>query len=85
MSDEGAVEIKDLVKTYMDDRGRPTFTAVKNISLQAGVVMRRAQTATSITFADSVDFHGSYYCIGVAESASSRKDLAMRAVKSLSA
>src|SRR6478736_1099874 len=33
MSDEGAVEIKDLVKTYVDDRGRPTFTAVKNISL----------------------------------------------------
>src|SRR5260370_7198754 len=32
MSD-GAVEIKELVKTYVDDRGRPTFTAVKNISL----------------------------------------------------
>jgi multiple sugar transport system ATP-binding protein len=31
---EGAVEIKSLVKTYLDDRGRPTFTAVKNISLQ---------------------------------------------------
>ena len=31
---EGAVEIKNLVKTYVDDRGRPTFTAVKNISLQ---------------------------------------------------
>jgi len=31
---EGAVEIKNLVKTYLDDRGRPTFTAVKNISLQ---------------------------------------------------
>jgi multiple sugar transport system ATP-binding protein len=31
---EGSVEIKDLVKTYVDDRGRPTFTAVKNISLQ---------------------------------------------------
>ena len=30
---EGSVEIKDLVKTYIDDRGRPTFTAVKNISL----------------------------------------------------
>src|ERR1700745_1656539 len=30
---EGSVEIKDLVKTYTDDRGRPTFTAVKNISL----------------------------------------------------
>jgi len=33
MSDEGSVEIKDLVKTYVDERGRPTFTAVKNISL----------------------------------------------------
>ena len=33
MSNEGSVEIKDLVKTYVDDRGRPTFTAVKNISL----------------------------------------------------
>jgi multiple sugar transport system ATP-binding protein len=30
----GAVEIKDLVKTYVDDRGHPTFTAVKNINLQ---------------------------------------------------
>jgi multiple sugar transport system ATP-binding protein len=30
---EGAVEIKDLVKTYVDDRGRPTFTAVKKINL----------------------------------------------------
>src|SRR6516165_10711320 len=30
---EGAVEIKNLVKTYVDDRGRPTFTAVKNINL----------------------------------------------------
>jgi multiple sugar transport system ATP-binding protein len=30
---EGAVDIKNLVKTYVDDRGRPTFTAVKNISL----------------------------------------------------
>ena len=30
---EGSVEIKRLVKTYVDDRGRPTFTAVKNISL----------------------------------------------------
>jgi multiple sugar transport system ATP-binding protein len=30
---EGSVEIKNLVKTYVDDRGRPTFTAVKNISL----------------------------------------------------
>ena len=34
MSGEGAVEIKDLVKIYTDDRGRPTFTAVKNISLR---------------------------------------------------
>jgi multiple sugar transport system ATP-binding protein len=32
MSD-GSVQIKDLVKTYTDDRGRPTFTAVKNINL----------------------------------------------------
>src|SRR6201996_2503698 len=31
---EGSVEIKELVKTYTDDRGRPTFTAVKNISLE---------------------------------------------------
>src|SRR5260370_7135775 len=30
---EGSVQIKELVKTYTDDRGRPTFTAVKNISL----------------------------------------------------
>jgi len=30
---EGSVEIKELVKTYTDDRGRPTFTAVKNINL----------------------------------------------------
>jgi hypothetical protein len=30
---EGSVDIKDLAKTYVDDRGRPTFTAVKNISL----------------------------------------------------
>src|SRR5262245_9428095 len=30
---EGSVVIKNLVKTYVDDRGRPTFTAVKNISL----------------------------------------------------
>src|ERR1700730_8251002 len=30
---EASVEIKDLVKTYVDDRGRPTFTAVKGISL----------------------------------------------------
>jgi multiple sugar transport system ATP-binding protein len=32
MSD-GSVSIKKLVKTYVDDRGRPTFTAVKNIDL----------------------------------------------------
>ena len=30
---EASVEIKDLVKTYLDDRGRPTFTAVKGINL----------------------------------------------------
>jgi multiple sugar transport system ATP-binding protein len=30
---EASVEIKDLVKTYTDDRGRPTFTAVKGIDL----------------------------------------------------
>jgi multiple sugar transport system ATP-binding protein len=30
---QGSVQIKDLVKTYTDDRGRPTFTAVKNINL----------------------------------------------------
>src|SRR6202011_5201472 len=30
---EGSVDIKELVKTYVDDRGHPTFTAVKNISL----------------------------------------------------
>jgi multiple sugar transport system ATP-binding protein len=30
---EASVEIKDLVKTYADDRGRPTFTAVKGINL----------------------------------------------------
>jgi multiple sugar transport system ATP-binding protein len=30
---EGSVQIKDLVKTYTDDRGRPTFTAVKKINL----------------------------------------------------
>jgi multiple sugar transport system ATP-binding protein len=34
MNDKGSVEIKDLVKTYVDDRGRPTFTAVKNINLR---------------------------------------------------
>ena len=31
---EGSVDINKLVKTYVDDRGRPTFTAVKNISLR---------------------------------------------------
>ena len=30
---EASVQIKDLVKTYTDDRGRPTFTAVKKINL----------------------------------------------------
>jgi multiple sugar transport system ATP-binding protein len=32
MSD-ASVQIKELVKTYTDDRGRPTFTAVKGINL----------------------------------------------------
>src|ERR1700724_1714450 len=32
MSD-APVQIKQLVKTYLDDRGNPTFTAVKNIDL----------------------------------------------------
>ena len=31
---DGAVHITDLVKTYTDDRGRPTFTAVKKINLE---------------------------------------------------
>jgi multiple sugar transport system ATP-binding protein len=31
---DGAVHISDLVKTYTDDRGRPTFTAVKKINLE---------------------------------------------------
>jgi multiple sugar transport system ATP-binding protein len=31
---DGSVSIKKLVKTYVDDRGRPTFTAVKNIDLE---------------------------------------------------
>jgi multiple sugar transport system ATP-binding protein len=31
---DGAVRITDLVKTYTDDRGRPTFTAVKKINLE---------------------------------------------------
>ena len=30
---EAPVQIKQLVKTYLDDRGKPTFTAVKNINL----------------------------------------------------
>jgi multiple sugar transport system ATP-binding protein len=30
---EASVQIKELVKTYTDDRGRPTFTAVKGINL----------------------------------------------------
>jgi multiple sugar transport system ATP-binding protein len=30
---EAPVQIKQLVKTYLDDRGNPTFTAVKNINL----------------------------------------------------
>ena len=33
MSNDRSVTIKNLVKTYVDDRGRPTFTAVKNIDL----------------------------------------------------
>ena len=38
---EGSVKIKDLVKTYLDERGRPTFNAVKGISLniEAGEFM----------------------------------------------
>jgi multiple sugar transport system ATP-binding protein len=31
---EASVRINDLVKTYVDARGRPTFTAVKKISLE---------------------------------------------------
>ena len=31
---DGAVHITDLIKTYTDDRGRPTFTAVKKINLE---------------------------------------------------
>jgi hypothetical protein len=30
---DGSVEIKELVKTHVDDRGRPTSTAVKKINL----------------------------------------------------
>ena len=32
--EDASVKIKNLVKTYTDDRGRPTFTAVKNIDLE---------------------------------------------------
>ncbi len=32
-SEDASVKIKNLVKTYTDSRGRPTFTAVKNIDL----------------------------------------------------
>ena len=31
--EDASVKIKSLVNTYTDDRGRPTFTAVKNIDL----------------------------------------------------
>ena len=31
--EDASVKIKNVVKTYTDDRGRPTFTAVKNINL----------------------------------------------------
>ncbi len=33
MSGEGSVHIKNLVKTYLDEHGNPSFTAVKNINL----------------------------------------------------
>ncbi len=33
-SEDATVTIKNLVKTYNDSRGRPTFTAVKNIDLK---------------------------------------------------
>ncbi|HEY5703985.1 MAG TPA: sn-glycerol-3-phosphate ABC transporter ATP-binding protein UgpC [Terrimicrobiaceae bacterium] len=38
---EASVIIKDLVKTYVDARGRPTFTAVKkiNLNIEAGEFM----------------------------------------------
>jgi multiple sugar transport system ATP-binding protein len=38
---EASVQIKDLIKTYVDDRGRPTFTAVKgiNLDIQSGEFM----------------------------------------------
>ena len=31
--EDASVKINNLVKTYTDDRGRPKFTAVKNINL----------------------------------------------------
>jgi multiple sugar transport system ATP-binding protein len=34
MSGEGSVHIKNLVKTYLDEHGNPSFTAVKNINLE---------------------------------------------------
>ena len=33
-NNDASVKISNLVKTYTDDRGRPTFTAVKNINLE---------------------------------------------------
>ena len=38
---EASVKIRELVKTYVDTWGRPTFTAAKNISLniEAGEYM----------------------------------------------
>jgi multiple sugar transport system ATP-binding protein len=38
---EASVRIKELVKTYVDTRGRPTFTAVKsiNLNIEAGEFM----------------------------------------------
>ena len=38
---EASAKIRELVKTYVDTRGRPTFTAAKNISLniEAGEFM----------------------------------------------
>jgi ABC-type sugar transport system ATPase subunit len=52
---EGSVDIKNLVKTYVDDRGRPTFTAVKNISLHIEngefmVLVRPSGCGKSTTF-----------------------------------
>jgi hypothetical protein len=37
---EASLKIRDLVKTYLDSRGRPTFTAVKNISVQPNLSPR---------------------------------------------